>query len=72
VGAKPPLRVPKSVARVVAGRVAVRWMTEGRGVWNEKAKRQLDWEPVWRSWRDGFRYALTEESAAEMRASSIR
>jgi 2-alkyl-3-oxoalkanoate reductase len=72
VGAKPPLRVPKSVARVVAGRVAVRWMTEGRGVWNEKAKRQLDWEPVWRSWRDGFRYALTEESVAEMRASSIR
>jgi 2-alkyl-3-oxoalkanoate reductase len=58
VGAKPPLRVPKSIARVVAGRVPVRWMTEGRGVSNEKAKRELGWEPRWRSWRDGFRYAL--------------
>ena len=72
VGAKRPLRVPKSVARVVAGRVPVRWMTEGRGAANEKAKRQLDWEPVWRSWRDGFSFALTGESGAEMRASRLR
>jgi len=62
VGAKPPLRIPKWVARVVAGRVPVRWMTEGRGASNEKAKRELGWEPRWRSWRDGFQRALTEES----------
>jgi 2-alkyl-3-oxoalkanoate reductase len=71
VGAKPPLRVPKSIARVAAGRVPVRWMTEGRGVSNEKAKRELDWEPVWPSWREGFRFALTEESAIE-RGSNLR
>jgi nucleoside-diphosphate-sugar epimerase len=58
VGAKPPMRLPKSLARLAAGPVAVRWMTVGRGASNEKAKRELDWEPAWRTWRDGFRYAL--------------
>jgi len=67
VGAKPPLHLPKSLARVVAGRVPVRWMTEGRGASNEKAKRELGWEPRWRSWRDGFRSALTEKAAVETR-----
>jgi 2-alkyl-3-oxoalkanoate reductase len=42
----------------MAGSVAVRWMTEGRGSSNAKAKRELDWEPRWRSWREGFRRAL--------------
>jgi nucleoside-diphosphate-sugar epimerase len=69
VGAKPPLRIPKWVARVVAGRVPVRWMTEGRGASNEKAKRELGWEPRWRSWRDGFQRALTEEPGPGMRAT---
>jgi 2-alkyl-3-oxoalkanoate reductase len=58
VGAKPPMRVPKGLARIAAGSVAVQWMTEGRGASNEKAKRELDWQPTWRSWRDGFRNAL--------------
>ena len=60
VGAKPPIRVPTWLARVMAGAVPVQWMTEGRGASNEKAKRELDWEPAWRSWRDGFRNALAE------------
>jgi nucleoside-diphosphate-sugar epimerase len=58
VGAKPPMRVPAWLARIVAGSVAVRWMTEGRGSSNAKAKRELDWRPAWGSWRDGFRQAL--------------
>lgn len=58
VGAKPPMRVPKWLGRLAAGEVAVRWMTEGRGSSNEKAKRELDWEPAWPSWRDGFERAL--------------
>jgi nucleoside-diphosphate-sugar epimerase len=60
VEAKPPLRVPTWLARVVAGRVPVRWMTQGRGVSNDKAKRELGWTPRWATWRDGFRFALTE------------
>jgi hypothetical protein len=33
-------------------------MTEGRGSSNAKAKRELGWEPIWPSWRDGFRHGL--------------
>jgi nucleoside-diphosphate-sugar epimerase len=57
VGAKPPLRIPRLLARLVAGQAVVQAMTEGRGASNEKAKRTLDWQPAWPSWRDGFRDA---------------
>jgi len=60
VGAKPPMRFPKWLARLVAGPVAVRWMTEGRGSSNARAKRDLAWQPRWSSWRDGFRDGLGE------------
>jgi nucleoside-diphosphate-sugar epimerase len=60
VGAKPPMRVPEWLARPMAGRVAVRWMTEGRGSSNERAKRELGWQPSWGSWREGFRDGLGE------------
>lgn len=62
VGAKPPRRLPAWLGRLFAGEVAVRWMTEGRGASNEKARRELDWRPAWSSWREGFRRGL-EESA---------
>ena len=65
VGAKPPLRVPKWVARIAAGAVPVRWMTEGRGASNEKAKRELGWRPAWRSWREGFRDGLEDGARPE-------
>jgi len=64
VGAKPPRRVPVWLARPLAGEVVVRWMTEGRGASNAKAKRELDWRPRWSSWRDGFRHALTDAVGA--------
>jgi nucleoside-diphosphate-sugar epimerase len=60
VGAKPPLRIPAWIGRLAAGEAAVQWMTEGRGASNLKAKRELDWQPTWPSWREGFRHALTE------------
>jgi nucleoside-diphosphate-sugar epimerase len=58
VGAKPPMRVPVWLGRVMAGEVPVRWMTEGRGASNKKATRELGWAPGWRSWREGFRDGL--------------
>jgi 2-alkyl-3-oxoalkanoate reductase len=64
VGAKPPFRVPKWLARLLAGSVPVQWMTEARGSSNEKAKRELHWQPAWRSWRDGFRAGLGDAAAA--------
>ena len=57
-GAKPPMRVPKWLARLLAGEAAVTMMTEGRGFSNAKAKRELGWELRYPSWRQGFREGL--------------
>jgi nucleoside-diphosphate-sugar epimerase len=70
VGAKPPMRVPPWLARLMAGSVAVRWMTEGRGSSNEKAKRELDWQPVWSSWREGFRRGLGDAAPERHRTAA--
>ena len=57
-GARPPRRVPKWLARLLAGDMAVGMMTEGRGFSNAKAKRELGWELRYPSWRQGFKEAL--------------
>ena len=57
-GAKPPRRVPAWLARLLAGDMAVGIMTEGRGFSNAKAKRELDWELRYPSWRQGFKEEL--------------
>jgi nucleoside-diphosphate-sugar epimerase len=56
IGARKPLRVPVWLARLVAGRMATRVDVQS-GASNAKAKRELGWEPRWRSWREGFRKA---------------
>jgi hypothetical protein len=33
-------------------------MTELRGASNEKAKRELEWQPRFASWREGFRHGM--------------
>ncbi|HET9085863.1 MAG TPA: NAD(P)-dependent oxidoreductase [Candidatus Limnocylindrales bacterium] len=58
VGAKRPLHVPAWLGRLLAGEVVVTMMTEARGSSNAKAKRELGWQPIWPSWRDGFRKGL--------------
>jgi nucleoside-diphosphate-sugar epimerase len=57
-GAKRPIRIPKWLARLLAGEMAVVMMTEGRGFSNAKAKRELGWELHYPSWRQGFRKEL--------------
>jgi nucleoside-diphosphate-sugar epimerase len=54
-GAKPPLRVPAWLGRLLAGEFVVEQMTTSRGSSNEKAKKELGWEPRYPSWREGFR-----------------
>jgi nucleoside-diphosphate-sugar epimerase len=54
LGAKPPLRVPAWLVRLLAGEAAVNMMTAARGISSEKAKRELDWKPRYPSWRTGF------------------
>ncbi len=54
-GAKPPLRIPAWLGRLLAGEFAVAQMTSARGSSNEKARKELGWEPRYASWREGFR-----------------
>ena len=56
--AKPPLRVPRWLGRILAGDQAVRMMTEGHGSSNAKAKRELGWQLRYPSWRQGFKDAV--------------
>lgn len=58
LGAKPPLKVPVWLAKLVAGGAAASSAVELRGASNARAKRELGWEPRYPSWRQGFREAL--------------
>ena len=64
LGAPPPRHVSAWLARFAVGGVGVSIMTRIRGSSNEKARRELGWEPLWGTWRDGFRYGdVTEDWA---------
>jgi nucleoside-diphosphate-sugar epimerase len=54
-GAKPPLRMPAWLGRLLAGEFVVAQMTSARGSSNAKARKELGWEPRYPSWREGFR-----------------
>ena len=58
VGAKPPRRVPRFLARLLAGEYAVGMATDLRGASNVRAKTELGWAPRHASWRQGFLEAL--------------
>ena len=53
--AKPPVRVPAWLGRLLAGEFVVAQMTSARGSSNQKARKELGWEPRYASWREGFR-----------------
>ncbi|HZQ55212.1 MAG TPA: NAD(P)-dependent oxidoreductase [Bryobacteraceae bacterium] len=54
IGAKPPRRVPEWLGRLVAGEAVVSMMTKIRGASNATAKRVLNWQPLYPTWREGF------------------
>jgi nucleoside-diphosphate-sugar epimerase len=64
IGARPPRRVPVWLGRLAVGEVGVSMMTRIRGASNAKARRELGWEPRYRSWREGFRTGLDAEPEA--------
>ena len=70
LAAKPPRRVPAWIGRIAAGEVGISMMTRIRGASNEKAKRELGWEPRYRSWREGFRSGLDGPSPPRLRHRS--
>jgi 2-alkyl-3-oxoalkanoate reductase len=58
LGAKKPLRVPKLLARLAAGRYTTQMATGLSGASNARAKNELGWQPRYSSWRQGFREAF--------------
>jgi nucleoside-diphosphate-sugar epimerase len=54
IGARPPLRVPSWLGRMLVGHQGIVLMNESRGCSNKKAKSMLDWRPRYSSWRTGF------------------
>ena len=58
LGSPAPRRVPAPIARLFGGAYGVATMTRGQGASNALAKHELDWSPVYASWREGFRVAL--------------
>ncbi len=60
VGAPRPMRVPKLVARLLAGEFAVYAMTGQPGASNARFKQAAGWEPQYRTFREGFARGLDE------------
>jgi nucleoside-diphosphate-sugar epimerase len=54
IEAKPPLRIPHWMGELTIGKAGVSIMTQIRGCSNAKAKRELNWTPIYSSWRIGF------------------
>jgi nucleoside-diphosphate-sugar epimerase len=63
LAAPQPRRLPVWLARLAVGEVGISVMTQIRGSSNAKAKQELGWQPLWRSWRDGFRHGLHQHPA---------
>ena len=64
LGAKPPQRFPRFLARLFAGEAPVVMATESRGASNAKAKRELGWNLRYPSWRQGFAARYGERTTA--------
>lgn len=70
LGAKAPLHVPAWLARPAIGETGVMFMTEIRGSSNANAKHELDWQPKFASWREGFRTLLAPGASMSAAAGS--
>jgi nucleoside-diphosphate-sugar epimerase len=65
IGAPPPRHIPRWVGRLIGAHV-VTMMCEIRGASNDRAKRELGWEPKWPTWREGIA-AMARPGEAAMR-----
>lgn len=58
LGTKSPQKVPAWLVKPMLGELGVNIMTSGRGASNAKARRELEWELTYPTWREGFRTIL--------------
>lgn len=70
VGAPAPRRVPAWLGRLLVGEVGISMMTQIRGISSARARRELGWEPVYASWRDGFSRGLGGQDQAGVAAAA--
>src|SRR6202008_2150399 len=63
LGAKPPLRIPAWIGRLVAGEHLVVMMTQARAGSNAKARQELRWQPAHTSWRQGFAEVIAQRGS---------
>jgi nucleoside-diphosphate-sugar epimerase len=66
LNAPPPRRVPAWLGRLASGEVGVSMMTRIRGASNAKAKRELEWQPSYPSYRVGFHRGLGDAHGHSM------
>jgi nucleoside-diphosphate-sugar epimerase len=59
-GAKPPFHIPAWLGRLLIGEAGIVMMMHARGASNAKAKRELSWNLIWPTWREGFRRGLND------------
>jgi nucleoside-diphosphate-sugar epimerase len=71
VGAPEPRHIPVWLGRLAGGDAVVSMFTRIRGSANGKAKRELGWIPRYGSWREGFRYGLSD-TATEPVSRTVR
>jgi 2-alkyl-3-oxoalkanoate reductase len=64
IGAPRPRRIPTWLGWLVIGDVGISLMTRIRGMSNAKARRELEWEPRFASWREGFSSGLGNSEPA--------
>ena len=72
LGADPPRRVPRWLARLFAGSAAVMMGTDSRGASNAKARAELGWTPRFASWRQGFAAVYAPPAPVEGRQIDLR
>jgi nucleoside-diphosphate-sugar epimerase len=71
LGAKPPRRVPRWLARLIGGDLAVMMGTEARGASNVKAKRELGWTLRYPTWRQGFAEVYAAPRRSDRRGPAL-
>lgn len=65
LGARPPRRVPVWLARLLAGRQAVEFLTGATYTSNARFCRDFQWQPRYHSYREGLRQIVDEWCSSE-------